>query len=477
MDLGLEPTRMMTCRKSPILPFPRGRFLSSLLALSLVLLPVARGQGSGSPAETRAQADRLTAEAAVDSARDQFAAAYQTLESLVVELEDDHALLTTSTSSATHRNNLVVAMADSLDAARSRLTALEARSGRRPSRGARAKVLAEVFADSVASASTVDQRMASWVAARVADALSGLGSLDAANSEDVQRAVSGLFVMDESWFLFWNRSFHVDLPEARAWASAQQAYEKAGLALDRLRRPERYGPRGEVAPPGMVVVPGGHYDLGPGAGYKRSIQRVLLRHFALDRREVTQREFKTFVDALPLSERKDMLPRNWRVDRLGLAEHPEGRANHPVVFVSWNQAASYAAWVGKRLPTENEWEAAAAGTAGRAYPWGEVWRTQQCNGAGAADDTLPVESFPHSASSSGCFDMAGNVWEWTSTLEDESDVTALPDGPVNVIIRGGSFRDARDRLTTHYRWIAPGHATFAHQLYDRPIGFRCAADL
>lgn len=476
----------MTSRKPPILPFPRGPVLACVVVLGLWLVPGAQGQEAGggttldqdrSPAESRALAERSAAEEALDTARERFASAYQTLESFVTDLEDDHALLTTSTQAASHRNALAVAMTDSLDAARARLTSLQARSGRRPSRNTRAKVLAEVFAESVAGATTVDERMATWVAARVADALAGWGELQEVNSDDVGRAVSGLFIADESWFLFWNRTFHLDLPEARTWAAAQLAYEEAGLALDRLRRPERYGPRGEVAPPGMVVVPGGNYELGPGTGYKRSIQRVSLRHFALDRREVTQREYKTFVDSQPQSERNGLLPRSWKIDGLGLAVHPEDRANHPVVFVSWSQAASYAAWVGKRLPTENEWEAAAAGTGGQSYPWGDAWRDEQCNGAGAADDTLPVESFPHSPSSAGCFDMAGNVWEWTATLEDESDVTILPDGPVNVIIRGGGHRDDRDRLTTRYRWIAPGHATFAHPLYNRPIGFRCAADL
>jgi peptidoglycan hydrolase CwlO-like protein len=141
--------------------------LASVVALGLGLVQAAQGQDAGSggeaivdqgrsPAESRVLAERSAAEEILDTARDRFASAYQTLESLVTDLEDDHALLTTSAQAASHRNALAVAMTDSLDAARARLTSLQARSGRRPSRNARAKVLAEVFAESVAGASTVD---------------------------------------------------------------------------------------------------------------------------------------------------------------------------------------------------------------------------------------------------------------------------------------------------------------------------------
>lgn len=477
---------MMTCktrRRTLFLPIVRvvalgacAQLVQADLLAQQQVPPAGQDEPQLSPIEAKAQAERDAAELAVAAAREQLNDRYDSLESLLLDLEDDYALLTTSAQAATHRNALVVAMSDSLPAARARLAALAAQ-GRRPNRNARARVLSDVFADPVAQSSTVDPRLASWIADQVATDLGSRGTLDDVGSTEVLRALGKIFVPGESWHLFWNRAFHVDLAEAGDWAAAQQRYEEAGLALDRLRQPERYGPRGEIAPAGMVVVPGGSYELGPGTGYKRSIQQVSLKSFAMDRREVTQREYKTFIDAQERSVQRELLPRDWFLNGLGLSEPPEGLANHPVIYVSFDQAAAYAAWAGKRLPTENEWEAAAAGTAGWAYPWGNGWRSNQCNGAGASAGTLPVESFPHATSGAGCFDMAGNVWEWTSTLEDESDISTLPDGPVNVIIRGGSFRDDRDRLTSRYRWIAPGHATFAHPLYDRPIGFRCAADL
>ncbi|MFT7462904.1 MAG: sulfatase activating formylglycine-generating enzyme [Pseudohongiellaceae bacterium] len=474
---------MMTCMTRH-----RTRILTTLAIFALVTWSSpTRGQaqpGQGSRAtgatmtadEARALDDRDVAKLAVSAAREHLGTSYDALEDLVVGLEDDYVLLTSSPLAATHRNTLVVAMSDSMDAARARLTALQAQ-GRRPTRNARIRVLGEVFSDAVSTTTTIDQRFSRWIAQQVAVDLGGRSDTQDAVSAAVLQAMRELFIPGESWYLFWNRSFHIDLQEAATWADAQQQYEEAGLALDRLRQPERYGPRGEVAPAGMVVVPGGSYELGPGAGYKRALRKVSLKPFALDRREVTQREYKTFVEAQESSTRKGLLPRDWRLDGLGKALHADDQANHPVIYVSWDQAAAYAAWASKRLPTEDEWEAAAAGTAGRAYPWGDTWQSRQCNGAGAAEGTLPVESFPQAKSGAGCFDMAGNAWEWTSTLEDESDISSLPEGPVNVIIRGGSFRDDRERLTSRYRWIAPGHATFAHPLYDRPIGFRCAADL
>jgi formylglycine-generating enzyme required for sulfatase activity len=90
---------------------------------------------------------------------------------------------------------------------------------------------------------------------------------------------------------------------------------------------------------------------------------------------------------------------------------------------------------------------------------------------------MPVESFPDARSPSGGFDLAGNAWEWTSTLEDGTDIVKLPDGLVNVAIRGGSYRSQRHELATRARWTAPGMDAFSSPTYDRPIGFRCAMDL
>jgi formylglycine-generating enzyme required for sulfatase activity len=455
---------------------PSRLLLAALLLLTAPLLATAqdaRALKEQAAAEQRLAAarDRLT------QARAALTAAQDGLQVLVEELKDDYQSLVAGPDAPSLKNDLVLAMLDTLPTADARIAAAGA-DGRRASRGTRGRVLRESFADPVADASSLDDRLAHWVSRQVADGLAGRASLEDVDATTLLRLLEGLFEDDENWYVFWNRTFHADLPDAHALAAAQAEYESAGLALDRERNPERYGPRGERAPLGMVVVPGGNYELGPNSGFKRPGRKTTLQPFALDRREVTRREYKTFLEAQTPLARRDLLPRGWNLNGAGVPSlDDDSLAEHPVVFVSWEQAAAYAQWVGKRLPTEDEWEAAAGGTKGRAWPWGDEFAGGMCNGAGASTGTLPVESFPHARSAAGCFDMAGNVWEWTSTLEEGKDVDVLPDGPVNVIIRGGGWRSERDKLTCRHRWIAPGRATFAHPGFERPIGFRCAQDL
>lgn len=121
---------------------------------------------------------------------------------------------------------------------------------------------------------------------------------------------------------------------------------------------------------------------------------------------------------------------------------PAGRAAHPVVLVSWADAAAYAAWLSEvtgrrwRLPDEREWEKAARGPDGRRFPWGEAWDPARLNSHDLGPfDTLPVGSFPTGASPYGLLDAAGQVYEWTATQ-------AGTETPSRYIVKGGSWDDS-----------------------------------
>ncbi len=191
------------------------------------------------------------------------------------------------------------------------------------------------------------------------------------------------------------------------------------------------------APTGMVLVTGAEFMVGSDKGdeYSRPAHKVTVGSFFIDVNEVTNEEYKKFVD-----EKGHKPPPQWKNGTFR-----EGQAKFPVTGVNWDDANAYAAWAGKRLPTEEEWEFAARGTDGRMYPWGNEWisdtanadnRTRGMREVGQGDGKSPF----------GLFDMAGNAWEWTS-----SDAKPFPGGKefaqgkgVMKIIRGGYWGSKRD---------------------------------
>ena len=142
-------------------------------------------------------------------------------------------------------------------------------------------------------------------------------------------------------------------------------------------------------------------------------KKLHLDEFWIAKTPVTNAEYARFV-----AEMKVQPPKHWKGNT-----PPAELANHPVVNVAWHEAKAYAEWAGMALPTEQQWQKAARGTDGREYPWGNEWRKNHCNtwesGIGS---TTPVGQFtPQGDSVYGCVDMAGNVWEWTSTWLDEEE--------------------------------------------------------
>ena len=215
-------------------------------------------------------------------------------------------------------------------------------------------------------------------------------------------------------------------------------------------RPRKHEPPGHRAY-GMVFVPAGTVTLAPsdGAGDDR---RVALAAFEIDRTEVTVAEFDRCVRARACS----------RPDEGDSCNAGKGElADHPINCVDAAQAVAYCRWVGKRLPTDEEWEYAARGSDPRHYPWGDAGVAERACWARRAGQqgTCPVGSFPSGVSPFGALDMAGNVWEWT-----DSDHHPHPHG-----FRGGSWDDG-DPATLRSAHREGNDPT---DRYDS-LGFRCA---
>jgi formylglycine-generating enzyme required for sulfatase activity len=180
---------------------------------------------------------------------------------------------------------------------------------------------------------------------------------------------------------------------------------------------------------------------------------------------VSNAEYKRFLDAHPFHP----VPIDWDKTR---RTFPAGKDNHPVVDVSWQDANDYAHWVGGLLPTEAEWEKAASwddeNKKKRRYPWGNVFNSNRCNAAEShKNGTTPVDEYSYGASPYGVLDMAGNVWEWTSTVWGKD--WHKPDFNAIHILRGGSW------LNNQYgvRCVCRSWNAYPDDRYNY-IGFRVA---
>ena len=259
----------------------------------------------------------------------------------------------------------------------------------------------------------------------------------------------------------------------------------------------RAEPLDDTSPPeGMVLIPAGTFQMGSENADARDdeqpVHTVHLDAFYMDKYEVTNAQFKAFVDANPPWQ-KDNIDAKFHVgpylDDWNGNDYPAGYANYPVVTVSWYAAMAYAAWAGKRLPTEAEWEyAARGGLAGQKYPWGNTISAADANYGWEIRDTSSVGQY--AANGYGLYDMAGNVWEWcldeynpdfyaashnsqnpiagADTIKEILETfTSIPTY-LSRVLRGGSWAcDAHD-LRVAARLRAPPTVTLV------AVGFRCA---
>ncbi|OHB99286.1 MAG: hypothetical protein A3G70_01475 [Planctomycetes bacterium RIFCSPLOWO2_12_FULL_39_13] len=230
--------------------------------------------------------------------------------------------------------------------------------------------------------------------------------------------------------------------------------------------------------PDMVLVPAGEFTIGDNTRYNWTFMlaynifdgpehNVYLDAFYIDKYEVTNEQYKKFVDKTGCQ-----IPRCWNDARFN-------RPNQPVVGVTWEDAVAYAKWAGKRLPTEAEWEKAARGTDRRLWPWGNKFDKTKCTVWESQDaglrETTPVGKYDNGKSPYGCYDMAGNVWEWCADYYDQNyyymSPAKNPTGPESGqqrVIRGGGFLYFGHYARCAARYRVPWYTQ------SPQIGFRCA---
>ena len=190
-----------------------------------------------------------------------------------------------------------------------------------------------------------------------------------------------------------------------------------------------------VPPPEMVLIPAGEFQMGSNneeAGSdEQPVHTVYLDAFYMDKYEVTNGEYAAFLNAKGKhadGETRwfDLGDSDARIEQVeGRYQAKAGYENHPVIEVSWYGAMAYAAWVGKRLPTEAEWEKSARGNlTGRKYPWGDSIDASKANYHSDVKDTTPVGSYPPNGY--GLYDISGNVWEWCLDAYDSHAYTRSP---------------------------------------------------
>jgi len=200
--------------------------------------------------------------------------------------------------------------------------------------------------------------------------------------------------------------------------------------------------------------------------------RMTIHSFYIDKYPVTNAQFKSFLDASRYHPRDDRnFLRDWKDGTF-----PEGWANKPVTWVSQQDARAYAAWAGKRLPREWEWQYAAQGNDGRIYPWGNDWRPAavpepRTGRTMAGPDN--VDAHPDGASPFGLMDLVGNVWQWTDEYVDDHTRAG--------ILRGGSHYQPQGSIwyfPQAYRNDQHGKLLLMAPSYDRSggLGFRCVVD-
>ena len=253
-------------------------------------------------------------------------------------------------------------------------------------------------------------------------------------------------------------------------------------------------------PEGMVLIPEGKFMMGSLSGDDGIVEEIgtsiSLDAFYIDQYEVTNQDFKEFIDANSEWSKDNIASNlhdgnyltNWDRDNF-----PDGKAEHPVVYVNWYAAVAYALWLEKRLPTEAEWEKAArGGIEGRKYPWGNSIDESQANyslNVGITGNTKPVGEYPPNEFM--IYDMVGNVLEWCidrydrNYFEDISSSNPIGGSETIKEIKNEYRRITSSRSIRGGSWVESGQprVSIIYRRGNEPartshlIGFRCAKSI
>lgn len=219
----------------------------------------------------------------------------------------------------------------------------------------------------------------------------------------------------------------------------------------------------------MVKIPAGEFLYGD-----EKIKEKIDKDFWIDVYPITYSRYKEFVLADGYKNKDFWSDKGWKWKNENNVFEPRlwtdeqwNQPDYPVIGVSWYEAASFCKWLTAsktddftyKLPTEKEWERAARGIDGNVYPWGDKFDKDKCNSKESGiGQTSRVTRFPNGISPDGCYDMAGNVWEWTASNYDKD----------TYVLRGGSWSDRGEICRCAYRLRG-----FPYDWYDT-FGFRCA---
>jgi sulfatase-modifying factor enzyme 1 len=281
----------------------------------------------------------------------------------------------------------------------------------------------------------------------------------------------------------WDERFRA-LPAVIRFAALHARLAAAAAVKESQNEADRPAGRDEALD-AQVFLDRARPWLGPWTGWISDVPEKLnkrqqrpVKPVWMDRYETTCRQYAAWLASLPAPQRRAMLPVGWSLDEKDTAQPPAGKERHPVTGVSWRQALGFAEAAGKRLPTCDEWERAAAGVEKepRLFPWGNAEDGRNWAHLGVEPKgTFPVDAFADDETPEGIVGMAGNVAEIVATWSDRTDLvrperTEKSERARQVIVCGGSYTSHVSECATSWRWVLDDDGT------SPSVGFRCVMD-